>query len=111
ANQMLLDGYPIFPNHLEKLLTAITVTQENNMTIHTFKISGFYSQAPTEDHPLQQLATKALQKVEKLQLIDSPAIMPFINQLSLLYLQFSITLSWQTISYLLPLLKNTYSST
>jgi hypothetical protein len=40
---MLLDRYLIFPNHLEKLLTIIIVTQGNNMTIHTFKISRFYS--------------------------------------------------------------------
>jgi hypothetical protein len=73
----------MFPNHLEKLLTAITVAQENDVTIRTFEISGFYSRAPTEDRPLQRLATEALQKVEKLRLVDSPAMMPFVNRLSL----------------------------
>ncbi|KAF7177428.1 hypothetical protein CNMCM7691_005633 [Aspergillus felis] len=83
ANRMLLDGHPMFPNHLEKLLTAITVAQENGVTIRTFEISGFYSRVPTEDRSLHQLATEALQKVEKLRLVDSPAMMPFVNRLSL----------------------------
>lgn len=80
ANRMLLDGHSLFPNHLERLLTAIAVARKRDVTVRTFEICGFYSRAVTEDQFLQQLATEALQNVEELRLVDSPALLPFLNR-------------------------------
>ncbi|KAL2801761.1 hypothetical protein BJX63DRAFT_426537 [Aspergillus granulosus] len=80
ANRMLLDGHPLFPNHLERLLTAVVVARENDVTIRTFEIRGFYSRAVTKDRFLQQLAGEALSSVEELRLVDSPAMLAFVNQ-------------------------------
>ncbi|KAL2801734.1 hypothetical protein BJX63DRAFT_426550 [Aspergillus granulosus] len=80
ANWMLLDGHPLFPNHLERLLTAVVVARENDVTIRTFEIRGFYSRAVTKDRFLQQLAGEALSSVEELRLVDSPAMLAFVNQ-------------------------------
>ncbi|KAL4948723.1 hypothetical protein BDW69DRAFT_198676 [Aspergillus filifer] len=80
ANHMLLDGNSIFPNHLERLLAAISVVREHGVTIRLFEICGFNSRAASEDEYLQQLAVEALQDVEELRLVDSPALLPFLNR-------------------------------
>ncbi|KAL4740391.1 hypothetical protein BDV11DRAFT_204312 [Aspergillus similis] len=80
ANRMLLDGHSMFPNHLERLLTAIAVARERDVTIRSFEICGFYSRTATEDQFLKQLATEALQNMEELRLVDSPALLPFLNR-------------------------------
>jgi hypothetical protein len=77
---MLLDGHPLFPNHLERLLTAVVVARENNVAIRTFEIRGFYSRAVTKDRSLRELAGEALSSVEELRLVDSPAMLAFVNQ-------------------------------
>jgi hypothetical protein len=83
ANRMLLDGHSLYPNHLERLLTAITVAADSGLSLRSFEIWGFYSRAATEDQFLQQLAVEGLRKVDSLRLVDSPALLPFLSQVSL----------------------------
>jgi hypothetical protein len=80
ANRMLLDGHPLFPNHLERLLTAVVVARQNDIAIRTFEIRGFYSRAVTKDSYLRELAGEAFSSVEELRLVDSPAMLAFVNQ-------------------------------
>ncbi|KAL3459615.1 hypothetical protein BJX64DRAFT_301203 [Aspergillus heterothallicus] len=83
ANRMLLDGHSLFPNHLERLLAAITVAAGRGLAFRSFEIWGFYSRAATEDQLLQQLAAEGLQNVDSLRLVDSPALLPFLSRVSL----------------------------
>ncbi|KAL4744427.1 hypothetical protein BDW72DRAFT_209026 [Aspergillus terricola var. indicus] len=82
ANRILLDGHSMFPNHLERLLTAVAVARGREVIIRSFEICGFHSRAAAEDQFLQELAMEALQNVEELRLVDSPALLPFLNRVS-----------------------------
>ncbi|KAL4802849.1 hypothetical protein BDV18DRAFT_163809 [Aspergillus unguis] len=107
ANRMLLDGHSLFPNHLERLLTAIAVARKRDVTVRTFEICGFYSRAATEDLFLQQLATEALQNVEEIRLVDSPALLPFLNRVWLpcLY-QVELASCWLSVPALEEFIQN-----
>ncbi|KAL4931020.1 uncharacterized protein BDV17DRAFT_297505 [Aspergillus undulatus] len=79
ASGYMPPSHDCYLNHLEKLLTAAAVAQENGIVIRAFYISGFYHQAAIEDCFLQALASKALSDVEEIRIISTSPILPFLR--------------------------------
>jgi hypothetical protein len=82
-NRMLLDGPPLFPNHLEKLATALLVAKESGVIICALEVYGLYSRAATEQEHLRTLVREALDGLEELRLTESPFMLSFMSSIAL----------------------------
>ncbi|KAB8069864.1 hypothetical protein BDV29DRAFT_194567 [Aspergillus leporis] len=80
ADRVLLDGRLSFPDHIEKVATAIVAAKEHGISIHTFAIFGFYPRSLSESPLRSGLLNDALADIQELRVEESPAVLEFFTQ-------------------------------
>src|ERR1700761_7921293 len=78
-----IDGKDSYLDHLEKMMLAMAMAKQNNISIRTFELSGFRSAVP-EHHPkLLSLMNDALANGRDLVLRDSSNAWDFMLSIHL----------------------------
>jgi hypothetical protein len=83
SNRIFLSGENSLFVHLEAILRGVVAAQDTGLALKCLEIDGMHSKLTTEDSNILEVAKAALEKVEKLKLIDSPGFLEFLSPVPL----------------------------
>ncbi|KAL4888214.1 hypothetical protein BDV59DRAFT_196627 [Aspergillus ambiguus] len=83
SNRVFVDWKDSFPLHLEAISEAMIAARNFGVSVHSFSISGFYSEIPASSVVVSEKVKRALRDLRHLHVIDSPSFLKFISAIRL----------------------------